>query len=112
MTVVVSITEGINSRQFMLIEYTDVGGRPHADVLEGYTLGLDHSNQQILKGFHWASYPGPWYSKGGRTYPVERITAVELTGHKFSRPQDEAGAKDSSEFKSIICDYYFPGWRV
>ncbi len=106
MTVKDSIEVGISSRQFMRVEYTDDGGRPHADFLEGYTLGYDYSNQQILKGFHWASYPGPWYSTGGRTYPVERITAVDLTGYKFGRPQDEVGAKDSREFKHIICDCY------
>jgi hypothetical protein len=107
MTVEELILAGIRTRQFMRIEYTDGGGRPRTDVLEGYTLGYNRSKQKTLKGFHWASDPGPWYSKGGRTYPVERITDVELTGHKFGRPQDETGAKDSSEFTHIICDCYF-----
>jgi hypothetical protein len=108
MTVEELILTGIRTRQFMRIEYTDGWGRPRMDVLEGYTLGYKRSKQKTLKGFHWASDPGPWYSKGGRTYPVDRITAVELLEHKFGRPQDETGAKDSSEFTNIICDCYFP----
>jgi hypothetical protein len=108
MTIEELILAGIRTRQFMRVEYLDGGGRSHTDVLEGYTLGYNRSEQKILKGFHWASAPGPWYSKGGRTYPVERITDVELTGHKFGLPQDETGAKDSSEFTNIICDCYFP----
>jgi len=108
MTVEQSILAGIRTRQFMRLEYTDGGGRPRIDVLEGYVLGYNRSKQKILKGFHWASDPGPWYSTGGRVYPIEGITAVELMGHKFVRPQDETGAKDSSEFTDIICDCYFP----
>ena len=108
MTVEQSILAGIRTRQFMRLEYTDGGGRPRIDVLEGYVLGYNRSKQKILKGFHWASDPGPWYSTGGRVYPIEGITAVELMGHKFVRPQDETGAKDSSEFTDIISDCYFP----
>jgi hypothetical protein len=108
MTVEESILAGIRTRQFMRVEYTDRGGRPRTDVLEGYTLGYNRSKQKILKGFYWASDPGPWYSAGGRTYPIERIVAVELTGHTFGRPQDETGAKDLSEFTHIIRYCYFP----
>jgi hypothetical protein len=109
MTVTDSISAGISSRQFMKIKYTDDRGQLHTDILEGYTLGYDYSNQQILKGFRWASSPGPWYSTGRSTYDVERITAAELTGHKFGSPFDESSAKDSSEFRHIICDYYIQG---
>jgi hypothetical protein len=108
MTVEESILEGIRTRQFMRVEYYDRGGQPHTDVLEGYTLGSNRAGLQILKGFHWASAPGPWYFTGGRNYPIERITAVELMGYKFGRPQDEIGAKDYSEFTQIISGCYFP----
>lgn len=100
------ILAGIRTRQFMRVEYTDGVGRPRTDVLEGYTLGYNRSKQKILNGFHWASDPGPWYFMGRRIYPIERITAVELMGHKFCRPHDETGAKDFSEFTYIICDCY------
>jgi len=92
----------------MRVEYIDGGGRPRVDVVEGYTLGYNRSGHKILKGFYWASFPGRWYSTGLRTYPVKQITAVELTKHKFCRPQDEVGANDSSEVARIIGDCYFP----
>jgi hypothetical protein len=110
MTIEESIRTGIRTRQLMCIKYIDGEGQLRSDAIEGYTLGFSHSNREILKGFHWARYPGPWYSKGRRTYRVERITTVELTGHRFRLPQDETGAKDSSEFGRITCDYYFPGF--
>src|ERR1700675_4176323 len=42
-TVEESILAGIRTRQFMRVEYTDGGGRPRTDVLEGYTLGYNRS---------------------------------------------------------------------
>jgi hypothetical protein len=62
--------------------------------------------QKILKGFRWASDPGLSFSTRRLIYNAERITDVEATGHTFDRPYDEIGAKDSSEFTEIICDYY------
>jgi len=109
MTVEESILAGIRARQLMRVEFADGTGRPRTDVLEGYTLGYNRSMQKILNGFHWASHPGPAYSKGPRTYPIEQITTVELVGHKFGgRPADESGAKDFSEFTHIIGNWYFP----
>ena len=108
MTAEESIFTGIRARQYMRVEYIDHAGLPRTDILEGYTLGLDRSTQKILKGFHWASDPGPAYSKGPRAYPIEQITSVELMGQKFGRPYDEAGAKDFSGFTHIIYNWYFP----
>jgi hypothetical protein len=108
MTVRESILSGIRTREFMRVEFTDSEGRSRTEVLEGYTLGYDNVEQEVVTGFYWASDPGPWYSRGSRTYPIERITAVELTGHRFGRPHDENCAKDFSEFVHITSSCYFP----
>jgi hypothetical protein len=108
MTVRESILSGIRTRQFMRVEFIDSEGRLRNEILEGYTLGYDSAEQEVVKGFYWASDPGPWYSRGKRTYPIERIAAVELTGHRFGRPHDENSAKDFREFVHITWSCYFP----
>jgi hypothetical protein len=108
MTIRESILSGICTRQFMRVEFTDSEGQLRTEVLEGYTFGYDNAGKEVLKGFHWASDPGPWYSTGNRTYPIERIIAVELTGYKFGYPQDENGAKDFSQFAHVIGSCYYP----
>jgi len=108
MTIEEAILAGISTRQFMRVEFTDDAGQPRTDVIEGYTLGYSCSMRKILKAFHWASDPGPWYFSGSRTYPIEQITTVELIGYTFGRPHDHTGARDFSEFAHIVCGYYCP----
>lgn len=108
MTVRESILAGIRTRQFMRVKFTDSEGQMRTETLEGYTLGYDRAGQEVVTGFYWASDPGPWYSQGNRTYPIERIAAVELTGHTFGRPHDENSAQDFCEFVYITWSCYFP----
>lgn len=110
MTIEKVILAAIRTRQFMRINYLDQDGQICTDIIEGYTLGFNWSNQQILKGFHWASTPGPNFSTGERIYTVERILSVEAMEQRFDHPHDENAAKDSREFREIIGDSYFPAY--
>jgi hypothetical protein len=51
MTVRESILTGIRTRQFMRVEFTDSEGRSRTEVLEGYTLGYDNIEQEVVTGF-------------------------------------------------------------
>lgn len=100
-----SICSAIRDHRFLRIRFDD-DGVERTDLIEPYTLGFNQSKELILSGYHWASDPGPAYSKGSRNYPVEKVISVEIKEQKFGPPADELAPRDVSQFSQIICDLY------
>lgn len=91
------ICRGVRERRLVTLSYGD-----SERLVEPYVFGDDHAGDRLLSAYQLSGGSASGQTRGWKTFRMDRITRVELTGEHFHGTRPEY-REDDGAFARVIC---------